>query len=204
MIDYEVLRFIWWLLIGILLISFAVINGSNMGVDMLTYSPGHDDTERRIMINSVVPYWNGNQIWLITADDVLFVAWPTAYVTAFPGFYVAVILALAPLFFRLVGLGYRSKIEDMHWRNMWDWGIFIGSFMSPLVIGVTFDNLLQKVPFHVGGYVRLYCTGNSSQLLNPFSLLAGVVNVEMIIIQDATYLQMRTVGGLRLRTRAAP
>ncbi|EHC92415.1 Cytochrome d ubiquinol oxidase subunit 2, partial [Salmonella enterica subsp. enterica serovar Senftenberg str. A4-543] len=120
---------------------------------------------------------------------------------AFSGFYVAMILVLASLFFRPVGFDYRSKIEDPRWRNMWDWGVFIGSFVPPLVIGVAFGNLLQGVPFHVDEYLRLYYTGNFFQLLNPFGLLAGIVSVGMIITQGATYLQMRTVGELHLRLR---
>lgn len=201
MIDYEVLRFIWWLLIGILLIGFAVADGFDMGVGMLTRFLGRNDTERRIMINAIAPHWDGNQVWLITAGGALFAAWPMVYAAAFSGFYVAMILVLASLFFRPVGFDYRSKIEDTRWRNMWDWGIFIGSFVPPLVIGVAFGNLLQGVPFHVDEYLRLFYTGNFFQLLNPFGLLAGIVSVAMILTQGATYLQMRTVGELHLRTR---
>ena len=195
MIDYEVLRFIWWLLIGILLIGFAVADGFDMGVGMLTRFLGRNDTERRIMINAIAPHWDGNQVWLITAGGALFAAWPMVYAAAFSGFYVAMILVLASLFFRPVGFDYRSKIEDNRWRNMWDWGIFIGSFVPPLVIGVAFGNLLQGVPFHVDEYLRLYYTGNFFQLLNPFGLLAGIVSVAMILTQGTTYLQMRTGAG---------
>ena len=201
MIDYEVLRFVWWLLVGVLLIGFAVTDGFDMGVGMLTRFLGRNDTERRIMINSIAPHWDGNKVWLITAGGALFAAWPMVYAAAFSGFYVAMILVLASLFFRPVGFDYRSKIEDTRWRNMWDWGIFIGSFVPPLVIGVAFGNLLQGVPFHVDEYLRLSYTGNFFQLLNPFGLLAGVVSVSMIIAQGATYLQMRTVGEIHLRSR---
>ncbi|WP_313099149.1 cytochrome d ubiquinol oxidase subunit II [Atlantibacter hermannii] len=201
MIDYEVLRFVWWLLVGVLLIGFAVTDGFDMGVGMLTRFLGRNDTERRIMINSIAPHWDGNQVWLITAGGALFAAWPMVYAAAFSGFYVAMILVLASLFFRPVGFDYRSKIEDTRWRNMWDWRIFIGSFVPPLVIGVAFGNLLQGVPFHVDEYLRLSYTGNFFQLLNPFGLLAGVVSVSMIIAQGATYLQMRTVGEIHLRSR---
>ncbi|WP_312984230.1 cytochrome d ubiquinol oxidase subunit II [Atlantibacter sp.] len=202
MIDYEVLRFVWWLLVGVLLIGFAVTDGFDMGVGMLTRFLGRNDTERRIMINSIAPHWDGNQVWLITAGGALFAAWPMVYAAAFSGFYVAMILVLASLFFRPVGFDYRSKIEDTRWRNMWDWGIFIGSFVPPLVIGVAFGNLLQGVPFTVDEYLRLTYHGNFFQLLNPFGLLAGVVSVSMIIAQGATYLQMRTVGEIHLRSRA--
>ncbi|MDF7680250.1 cytochrome d ubiquinol oxidase subunit II [Enterobacteriaceae bacterium ESL0689] len=201
MIDYEILRLIWWLLIGILLIGFAVADGFDMGVGMLTRFLGRNDTERRIMINAIAPHWDGNQVWLITAGGALFAAWPVVYAAAFSGFYVAMILVLASLFFRPVGFDYRSKIENTRWRNMWDWAIFIGSFVPPLVIGVAFGNLLQGVPFHIDNYMRIYYTGNFFQLLNPFALLAGIVSIAMIVTQGATYLQMRTAGELYLRTR---
>ncbi|EJH4503160.1 cytochrome d ubiquinol oxidase subunit II [Cronobacter sakazakii] len=202
MIDYEVLRLVWWLLVGILLIGFAVTDGFDMGVGMLTRILGRTDTERRVMINSIAPHWDGNQVWLITAGGALFAAWPLVYAAAFSGFYVAMILVLASLFFRPVGFDYRSKIENMRWRNMWDWGVFAGSFVPPLVIGVAFGNLLQGVPFHFDKYQGIFYTGNFFQLLNPFGLLAGVVSVAMILTQGATYLQMRTTGELHLRSRA--
>ena len=202
MFDYEVLRFVWWLLIGILLVGFAVADGFDMGVGMLTRLMGRNDTERRIMINSIAPHWDGNQVWLITAGGALFAAWPMVYAAAFSGFYVAMILVLASLYFRPVGFDYRSKIEDMRWRGMWDWGVFIGSFVPPLVIGVAFGNLLQGVPFRADEFLRLDYTGNFFQLLNPFGLLAGAISVAMILTQGATYLQMRTAGELHLRSRA--
>ncbi|PLV58250.1 cytochrome d ubiquinol oxidase subunit II [Erwinia sp. B116] len=203
MLTYELMRFIWWLLIGILFIGFAVADGFDMGVGMLTRILGRTDTERRVMINSIAPHWDGNQVWLITAGGALFAAWPMVYAAAFSGFYVAMILVLASLFFRPVGFDYRSKIEDSRWRGMWDWGIFIGSFVPPLVIGVAFGNLLQGVPFHIDSDLRLFYTGNFFQLLNPFGLLAGIVSLTMILAQGATYLQMRTVGVLHQRARCA-
>nr|WP_113864628.1 cytochrome d ubiquinol oxidase subunit II [Brenneria salicis]NMN92198.1 cytochrome bd-I ubiquinol oxidase subunit 2 apoprotein [Brenneria salicis ATCC 15712 = DSM 30166]RBP67534.1 cytochrome bd-I ubiquinol oxidase subunit 2 apoprotein [Brenneria salicis ATCC 15712 = DSM 30166]RLM32478.1 cytochrome d ubiquinol oxidase subunit II [Brenneria salicis ATCC 15712 = DSM 30166] len=202
MFEYEVLRFIWWLLIGILLIGFAITDGFDMGVGMLVRLMGRGDTERRIMINSIAPHWDGNQVWLITAGGALFAAWPMVYAAAFSGFYIAMILVLASLFFRPVGFDYRSKIEDPRWRNMWDWGIFIGSFVPPVVIGVAFGNLLQGVPFHVDEYLRLYYTGNFFQLLNPFGLVAGIVSLTMILTQGATYLMMRTTGDLHVRAKS--
>ncbi len=203
MFDYEVLRFVWWLLVGVLLIGFAVTDGFDMGVGMLSRVIGRTDLDRRVMINSIAPHWDGNQVWLITAGGALFAAWPQVYATAFSGFYVAMILVLASLFFRPVGFDYRSKIEDNRWRGVWDWGIFIGSFVPPLVIGVAFGNLLQGVPFTIDEYLRVQYTGTFFQLLNPFALLAGVVSLFMIVAQGATYLQMRTVGELNLRSRAA-
>ncbi|SQI33944.1 Cytochrome d ubiquinol oxidase subunit 2 [Serratia plymuthica] len=203
MFDYEVLRFIWWALIGVLLIGFAVTDGFDMGVGILLRIIGRTDTERRVMINSIAPHWDGNQVWLITAGGALFAAWPMVYAAAFSGFYVAMILVLSALFFRPVGFDYRSKLENSRWRNMWDWGIFIGSFVPAVVFGVAFGNLLQGVPFHMDEYMRLFYTGNFFQLLNPFGLLAGVVSLTMLVTQGATYLQMRTSGEIHLRARAA-
>ncbi|CDH04745.1 cytochrome d terminal oxidase, polypeptide subunit II [Xenorhabdus bovienii str. oregonense] len=203
MLDYDVLRFIWWLLIGVLLIGFAVTDGFDMGVGVLLRIIGKNDTERRIMINSIAPHWDGNQVWLITAGGALFAAWPMVYAAAFSGFYVAMILVLAALFFRPVGFDYRSKLENSQWRNMWDWGIVIGSFVPPLVIGVAFGNLLQGVPLVVDSYMRVSYEGSFFGLLNPYGLLAGIISLMMIVTQGATYLQMRTTGELHLRSRTA-
>lgn len=203
MISYELLRFVWWVLVGVLLIGFAVTDGFDMGVGMLSRILGRTDNERRVMINSIAPHWDGNQVWLITAGGALFAAWPMVYAAAFSGFYVAMILVLSSLFFRPIGFDYRSKIADKRWRGMWDLGIFVGSAVPPLVFGVAFGNLLQGVPFHADAYLRLFYTGSFFQLLNPFALLVGVISLTMILTQGATYLQMRTVGELHMRSRAA-
>ncbi|HDN2512424.1 MULTISPECIES: cytochrome d ubiquinol oxidase subunit II [Providencia] len=201
MFDYEVLRFVWWILIGVLLIGFAVTDGFDMGVGFLLPILGKTDTERRIMINAVAPHWDGNQVWLITAGGAMFAAWPQVYAASFSGFYIAMILVLAALFFRPVGFDYRSKLENPKWRNMWDWGLFIGGFVPPLVIGVAFGNLLLGVPLQIDNQQYLTYTGNLFGLLNPYGLLAGVVGLMMIVTQGATYLQMRTTGELYLRVR---
>lgn len=201
MFDYEVLRFIWWLLIGVLLIGFAVTDGFDMGVGILLPVIGKTDNERRIMINSIAPHWDGNQVWLITAGGALFAAWPMVYAASFSGFYIAMILVLAALFFRPVGFDYRSKLEDSRWRNMWDIGIFIGSFVPALVFGVAFGNLLQGVPLKVDSLLRVTYDGNFFQLLNPFGLLAGIVSLTMLVTQGAAWLQMKTTGELYLRAR---
>ncbi|WP_340620688.1 cytochrome d ubiquinol oxidase subunit II [Xenorhabdus siamensis] len=203
MLDYEVLRFIWWLLIGVLLIGFAVTDGFDMGVGVLLRIIGKNDTERRVMINSIAPHWDGNQVWLITAGGALFAAWPAVYAAAFSGFYVAMILVLAALFFRPVGFDYRSKLENRKWRNMWDWALFVGSFVPPLVIGVAFGNLLQGVPLMIDVDQRVSYEGSFFELLNPYGLLAGIISLMMITTQGATYLQMRTTGELHLRSRTA-
>ena len=201
MFDYEVLRLIWWVLIGVLLIGFAVTDGFDMGVGTLLPILGKTDTERRVMINTIAPHWDGNQVWLITAGGALFAAWPMVYATAFSGFYIAMILTLMALFFRPVGFDYRSKLENPRWRNSWDWCLFIGGFVPPTVIGVAFGNLLQGVPFSVDTMMRTTYEGNFFQLLNPFGLLAGLVSLFMFITQGATWLMMKTEGQLQDRAR---
>ncbi|MGL5007734.1 MAG: cytochrome d ubiquinol oxidase subunit II [Plesiomonas sp.] len=203
MIDYELLRFAWWLLIGVLLIGFAITDGFDMGVGALLPIIGKTDNERRVMINTIAPHWDGNQVWLITAGGALFAAWPMVYAAAFSGFYVAMVLVLAALFFRPVGFDYRSKIEDSRWRTMWDWGLFIGGAVPALVFGVAFGNLLQGVPFEVDSLLRLQYQGGFFGLLNPFGLLCGVVSLMMLVMQGATWLQMKTVGELHVRARTA-
>ncbi|MCZ4338826.1 cytochrome d ubiquinol oxidase subunit II [Shewanella colwelliana] len=199
MFDYEMLRFIWWALIGVLFIGFAVTDGFDMGVGALLPIIGKDDTERRIMINSIAPHWDGNQVWLITAGGALFAAWPMVYAVSFSGFYVAMMLTLFALFLRPVGFDYRSKIEDPRWRKSWDWALFVGGFVPPLIIGVAFGNLLQGVPFNFDEYLRATYHGGFFGLLNPFGLLAGLVSVSMFMMQGASWLQMKTEGELRVR-----
>ncbi|MEQ9923598.1 cytochrome d ubiquinol oxidase subunit II [Pectobacterium brasiliense] len=201
MLDYEILRLIWWGLIGLLFIGFAITDGFDMGVGILLRLLGKNDTEQRVMINVIAPHWDGNQVWLITGAGALFAAWPMVYAAAFSGFYFAMILVLAALFFRPVGFDYRSKLENQRWRNMWDWGIFIGSFVPTLVFGIAFGNLLQGVPLSVDMYLRLTYHGGFFDLLNPFGLLAGIVSVAMIVAHGAIYLQMRTTEALQRRAQ---
>ena len=203
MLDYEMLRFIWWALIGVLLIGFAVTDGFDMGVGALLPIIGHDDTERRIMINTIAPHWDGNQVWLITGAGALFAAWPMVYAVSFSGFYIAMMLVLFALYLRPVGFDYRSKIEDPRWRKSWDWALFIGGFVPPLIIGVAFGNLLQGVPFNFDEFLRAKYHGGFFGLLNPFGLLTGVVCVSMFMMQGATWLQMKTEGELRVRAARA-
>jgi len=200
MFDYEVLRFIWWALIGVLLIGFTVTDGFDLGVGILLPIIGKDDTDRRIMINTIAPHWDGNQVWLITAGGALFAAWPMVYAVAFSGFYVAMMLVLFALFLRPVGFDYRSKIEDPKWRKTWDKALFVGCFVPPLIIGVAFGNLLQGMPFNFDEYLRATYHGGLFGLLNPFGLLAGLVSVTMVIMQGSTWLQMKTDGELRVRS----
>ena len=202
MIDYEILKVIWWLFIGVLLVGFAIMDGHDMGVGTLLPFLGKNDTERRIMINSVAPHWDGNQVWLITGGGAMFAAWPLMYATAFSGFYWAMLLVLMALIFRPVAFDYRSKVSATKWRSSWDWMLFIGSAVPPIIFGVAFGNLLQGVPFHIDDTMRPIYTGSFFGLLNPFGLLCGILSLIMIIFHGANYLVLRTEGALQQRARS--
>lgn len=199
MFDYETLKVIWWLLIGILLIGFVITDGFDMGVGALLPIIGKNDDERRMMINSIAPHWEGNQVWLVLAAGAIFAAWPTVYATAFSGFYVAMMLTLFALFFRPVGFDYRSKIEDPRWRTTWDWAIFLGGVVPPIIFGVAFGNLLQGVPFIFDDLLRSHYLGSFFDLLNPFALLVGIFTLSLFVLQGSTWLQMKTEGELHQR-----
>lgn len=203
MIDYEILKLVWWGLVGVLLLGFAIMDGHDMGVGALLPFIGRTDDERRVMINSVGPHWDGNQVWFITAGGALFAAWPLVYATAFSGFYWAMLLVLWAMFFRPVGFDYRSKLDNPRWRSGWDIGLFVGSAVPALVFGVALGNVLQGVPFHFDDTLRVTYTGSFWALFNPFALLAGVVSLSMLITHGANYLVLRTQGNVQRRARSA-
>ena len=200
-LDFDTLKFIWWVLVGVLFIGFAVTDGMDMGVGTLLPFLGKNDDERRVIINTVGPHWDGNQVWLITAGGAIFAAWPLVYATAFSGFYFAMLLALFALFFRPVGFDYRSKIADPRWRSAWDWGLFVGGTVPALVFGIAFGNLLQGVPFHLDEFLRPYYTGSFFGLLNPFALLAGIISLGMLTMHGAIWLQLRTEEPIATRAK---
>ena len=183
--NYEFLKLTWWLFIGVLLIGFAVMDGFDMGVAAWLPFLGKTDDERRVIINTVGPVWEGNQTWLITAGGAIFAAWPLVYAAAFSGMYIALLLVLFALFFRPVGFDYRSKLANAAWRNAWDWALFAGGAIPTLVFGVAFGNLLLGLPFHYDETMRSFYTGSFWQLLNPFALLCGVVSLSMLMTHGA-------------------
>jgi cytochrome d ubiquinol oxidase subunit II len=201
--DYATLKVIWWLLIGALLIGFALTDGFDIGAGVLNPFLGRNDEERRVVINSVGPHWDGNQVWFITAGGAIFAAWPLVYAAAFCGFYVALLLVLFALILRPAGFEFRSKLPGARWRAFWDWALFAGSAVPALVFGVAFGNLLQGVPFHYDSELAPHYTGSFFALLNPFALLAGVLSLALLALHGATYLQLRTEGVLRERARHA-
>jgi cytochrome d ubiquinol oxidase subunit II len=199
--DYETLKLIWWLFVGVLLVGFAVTDGFDLGIGALLPFLGKNDDERRVIINSVGATWEGNQVWFVTAGGAIFAAWPIVYATAFSGFYIALMLTLFALFFRPVGFDYRSKVTDPRWRSAWDWGLFAGGFVPALIFGVAFGNLLQGVPFSFDNDLRVTYSGSFWQLLNPFGLLAGVISLSMLLMHGSIYLQIRTEGVIAARAR---
>ena len=201
--DYETLKVIWWLFVGVLLIGFAITDGFDLGVGTLLPFVGKTDKERRVIINSIGPTWDGNQVWFITAGGAVFAAWPFVYAAAFSGFYIALLLVLFALFFRPVGFDYRSKLDDTRWRTAWDWGLFAGGSVPALVFGVAFGNLLLGVPFHYDDSLRPTYTGSFFALLNPFALLTGIVSLSMLVMHGAIYLQLKTEAGIQQRVQKA-
>ncbi|CAM3785442.1 cytochrome d ubiquinol oxidase subunit II [Rheinheimera salexigens] len=198
--DYEVLRFIWWLLIGVLLIGFVITDGFDLGVAVLLKLIGKNDDQRRVMINSIAPHWDGNQVWLVTAIGALFAAWPTVYAAAFSSFYFVMMLTLFALFLRPIGFEYRAKIDNDAWRNKCDWALTIGSAVPAVLFGVAFGNLLQGVPFYFDDILRLHYTGGFFDLLNPFALFVGLFSFLMLVNHGATYLQLKTEDDIKARS----
>ena len=201
MIDYEFLRVIWWVLIGVLLIGFAVTDGFDLGVGALLTLVGKSDEDRRVMINTIGPHWDGNQVWFITAGGAIFAAWPIIYATAFSGFYLALALTLIALWMRPLGFDYRSKLPNKTWRSAWDWALFAGGIIPSLIFGVAFGNLLLGVPFEFDDTLRSTYTGSFFGLLTPFALISGLLSVAMLLTHGATWLQLKTDGNLRARAQ---
>ena len=201
MFDYEFLKLAWWVLIGVLLIGFAVTDGFDMGGCAILPLVAKTDDERRVVINTMAPHWDGNQVWFITAGGALFAAWPLVYAAAFSGLYWAMLLVLFALFLRPVGFDYRSKMEDPRWRKAWDWALVVGGAVPALVFGVAFGNLLQGVPFQYDELIRPSYHGSFFALLNPYALLCGIVSLSMLSLHGAVWIQMRTKDQVELRAR---
>lgn len=201
-LDYTTLRVIWWGLLGVLLIGFALTDGYDLGVASLLPFVARNDTERRVVINTIGPMWEGHQVWLILGGGAIFAAWPFVYAISFSGFYLAMFVVLASLILRPVGFKYRSKREDKRWRQSWDWALFIGGFVPALIFGVAVGNVLQGVPFDLDPMLRATYDGGLFGLLNPFALLAGLLSVAMLVMHGGAWLIVKAEHG-PVRDRAA-
>jgi cytochrome d ubiquinol oxidase subunit II len=202
LIDYQTLRVIWWLLLGVLLIGFAVMDGFDLGVGTLLPFVAKTDTERRVAINTIGPVWEGNQVWLITAGGAIFAAWPPLYAVSFSGFYLAMFAILFALILRPVGFKYRSKRDSARWKAGWDWALFVGGFVPSLIFGVAVGNVLQGVPFRFAADMRIFYEGSFFGLLNPYALLCGLLSVAMLTMHGAAWLQLKASGPVAVRARS--
>ena len=193
-LDYTTLRVIWWLLLGILLVGWAVMDGFDLGVGTLLPFVARNDEERRLVINTVGPVWEGNQVWLVLGGGAIFAAWPPLYAVSFSGFYLAVFAMLFGLILRPVGFKYRSKMPSQRWRDNWDRVLFVGGLLPGLIAGVAVGNVLLGVPYHFDDSMRIFYTGSFFGLLNPFALVAGLISVAMLVAHGASMLVLKTDG----------
>ena len=199
LISYDVLRVIWWLLIGVLLVGFAVTDGFDLGAAALLRITGKTDTERRVVINSIGPVWEGNQVWLILGGGAIFAAWPQLYAISFSGFYLAMFAALVCLILRPVAFKFRSKREGAAWRGGWDWVLTLSGWGAALVFGVAIGNVLLGVPFRLAPDMRIYWDGSFWELFTPFALWCGLVSVTMVLMHGAAWLVFKTEGAVQAR-----
>ena len=201
LISYDVLRLIWWALLGVLLIGFALTDGFDLGTGTLLPFVARSDVERRVVINTIGPVWEGNQVWLILGGGAIFAAWPQLYAVSFSGFYLAMFAILVALILRPVAFKFRSKREEPAWRSRWDWVLFVGGFVPALIFGVAMGNVLQGVPFRIEDDMQIFYDGSFFGLLNPYALLAGLVSVAMLVMHGAAWLQLKTSGTVAERAR---
>jgi cytochrome d ubiquinol oxidase subunit II len=203
MLDYEILRLIWWALLGTLLVGFAIMDGFDLGAAILHPVIARTDAQRRVLLNAIGPVWEGNQVWLILGGGAIFAAFPALYAVSFSGFYLAMLLVLLGLVLRPAAIVYRSKRPSAGWRRSWDWLFFLSGLVPSLLFGVAFGNVLLGAPFHFDDRLGSVYEGDLFGLLSPFALLCGLVSLAMITLQGATFLATKTERPLSSRARLA-
>ncbi len=197
MLDYVFLKIIWWFLIGFVLMIYATTAGYDSGVTMIMPFL-RSETDRRVVLNTSAPVWDGNMTWIVFAGGGLFVIWPVVYATAFSGLYAAMLCILWTLFFRPTGFDYRGKIQSHAWRRFWDLGLLVSGGVPVFVFGVAMGNCLLGFPFHFDPITfRDFYTGNFGDLLSGFGILTGIVAVLMVLMHGSAYIQRRTEDHLR-------
>lgn len=196
---YLVLKVVWWLLLGVLLMGLAVMMGTDMGVGTILRFVGRNDDERRVALNVIGPHWDGNQVWFILGGGAIFAAWPLVYATAFSGLYIVMLVLLWSMIVRPLGFEYRSKLPSPRWRNGWDWCLFVSGFVPMLVFGAAIGNMLQGVPFHFDWRLTSFYTGSFITLFNPFAILCGLLSVAMSVYMGATMIALRSEGAMQER-----
>ncbi|MGA7296254.1 MAG: cytochrome d ubiquinol oxidase subunit II [Rhodanobacteraceae bacterium] len=191
MFDYDTLRIIWWLLLGILLIGFAIMDGFDFGVAALLKVIARNDEERRVLLETIEPTWEGNQVWFVLGGGAVFAAWPLLYAASFSGLYVAMFVLLLAFIMRPVGFNFRGKVEDDRWRSLWDWVLTSSGVVVMLVCGVAFGNLFLGLPFKFDGDLRMTWDGSFFALFHPFALLAGLVSLSMLVSHGAAWAALK-------------
>jgi cytochrome d ubiquinol oxidase subunit II len=197
--DYATLRLVWWLILGVLLIGFAIMDGFDLGVAALLRVLGRNDEERRVLLETVEPVWEGNQVWFILGGGAVFAAWPFVYAAAFSGLYVAMFLLLTAFILRPVGFSYRNKLAGPRWRNAWDWVLTFSGLVPMLIFGVAFGNLFLGLPFRLDTTMRLSYEGGFFGLLTPFAVLCGLVSIAMLLMHGASYAAFKADESLAER-----
>lgn len=197
MLDYTFLKIVWWALMGFVLMIYATTAGYDSGITMIMAFL-RNETDRRVVLNTSAPVWDGNLSWVVFAGGGLFVIWPVVYSTAFSGFYAAMLCILWSMFFRPTGFDYRGKIESHVWRRFWDFGLLVSGGLPVFIFGLIMGNCLIGFPFHFDTMTfRDYYTGNFGQLLNGFGILSGIASLLMVLMHGAAYMQRRTEDHLR-------
>jgi cytochrome d ubiquinol oxidase subunit II len=191
MFDYTTLRVIWWVLLGALLIGFAITDGYDFGVAALLRALGRDEDERHVLLGTIEPTWEGNQVWFVLGGGAAFAAWPMLYAVSFSGMYLAIGLVLLAFILRPVGFNFRDKVPAQRWRDVWDW-VLVGSGVAvPLLAGVAFGNLFLGLPFRLDDDLRMSWEGSFFGLLRPFALLAGLISLSMLLAHGASWVAMK-------------
>ncbi|MEN6326841.1 MAG: cytochrome d ubiquinol oxidase subunit II [Syntrophomonas sp.] len=191
------LNIIWFLLVGVLLTGYAVLDGFDLGVGSLYLLLGKTEEERTVLLNAVGPFWDGNEVWLLTGAGAIFAAFPLVYASVFSGFYLAMMLVLLGLVIRAVAVEFRAFAETPVWRTRVDFMFFLGSFLPALLFGVAVGNIVRGLPLN-GSY---YYTGSFFDLLNPYALLLGLLGLAAFLLQGASYVLLKTEGSLQNRTK---
>lgn len=189
---------VWFILIAFLFVGYFVLEGFDFGVGMLVGLLAKNDRERRVLINTIGPVWDGNEVWLLVAGGAMFAAFPEWYATLFSGFYLPLLLILVALIFRGVAIEYRGKRPEAAWKRRWDWALILGSFAPALLWGVAFANIVRGVKIdeqheYVGGFF---------DLLNPYALLGGLVTLTVFLVHGAVFVALKTTGDIRERAHA--
>jgi len=191
----DLLRTIWFVLVGVLLMGYAILDGFDLGIGVLFRFLGKNEKEKRALLNSIGPFWDGNEVWLITGAGALFASFPHAYATVFSGFYLALMLVLFSLIFRAISIEFYAHHDEG--RSFWEWSFIIGSFLPSLLFGVALGNVIVGVPLDSS----MEFTGNFFTLLRPFPLVVGLLGLNAILLQGSTYAVVKTTDNIQKRAR---